>query len=92
MRKGVRQAGVTVRGVFRLNEIITGAWCRPLTVRSAAFRRSAFSTAAMSAIVSQMAEGEITPDEAAVAASVIETKRKALETEELDRRMTCPYR
>jgi hypothetical protein len=24
MRKGVRQAGVTVRGVFRLNEIITG--------------------------------------------------------------------
>ena len=32
-----------------------------------------------------MAEGEITPEEAAVAASVIETKRKALETEELDR-------
>ena len=41
----------------------------------------------MSAIISQMAEGEITPDEAAVAASVIETKRKALETEELDRRL-----
>ena len=35
----------------------------------------------------EMAEGEITPDEAAVAASVIETKRKALETEELDRRV-----
>jgi hypothetical protein len=39
------------------------------------------------AIVSQMAEGEITPEEAATAASVIETKRKALETEELDRRV-----
>ena len=44
-------------------------------------------TTAMSAIISQMAEGEITPEEAAVAASVIETKRKALETEELDRRV-----
>jgi len=36
-----------------------------------------------------MAEGEITPDEAAVAASVIEMKRKALETEELDRRVAA---
>jgi len=44
-------------------------------------------TTALTAIVSQMAEGEITPEEAAVAASVIETKRKALETEELDRRV-----
>jgi hypothetical protein len=44
-------------------------------------------TKALSAIVAQMAEGEITPDEAAVAASVIETKRKALETDELDRRL-----
>jgi hypothetical protein len=42
-------------------------------------------TTALTAIVSQMAEGEITPEEAA--ASVIETKRKALETEELDRRV-----
>jgi hypothetical protein len=46
-------------------------------------------TAALSAIVSQMADGEITPDEAATAASVIESKRKALETEELDRRLTA---
>jgi hypothetical protein len=44
---------------------------------------------AISAIVSHMAEGEITPDEAATAASVIETKRKALKTEELDRRLTA---
>ena len=44
-------------------------------------------TTALTAIVSQMAEGEITPEEAAVAASVIETTRKALETEELDRRV-----
>jgi hypothetical protein len=36
-----------------------------------------------------MAEGEITPDEAATAASVIETKRKALKAEGLDRRLTA---
>jgi hypothetical protein len=46
-------------------------------------------TTALSAIVAQMAEGEITPHEAAVAASVIETKRKALETEELGGRLTA---
>ena len=46
-------------------------------------------TTALTAIIAQMAEGEITPDEAAVAASVIETKRKALETEELDRRLAA---
>jgi hypothetical protein len=39
--------------------------------------------------VTQMAEGEITPEEAAVAASAIETKRKALETGEFDRRLTA---
>jgi hypothetical protein len=50
---------------------------------------SADVTTALTAIIAQMAEGEITPDEAAVAASVIETKRKALETEELDRRVAA---
>jgi hypothetical protein len=50
---------------------------------------SADVTTALAAIIAQIAEGEITPDEAAVAASVIETKRKALETEELDRRVAA---
>jgi hypothetical protein len=61
---------------------------RPITLSLPFMSTPADVTAALSAIVSQMAEGEITPEEAAVAASVIETKRKALETEELDRRMT----
>jgi hypothetical protein len=42
-----------------------------------------------SEIVAQMVDGEITSDEAGVAASVIETKRKALETEEMDRRLSA---
>jgi hypothetical protein len=58
---------------------------RPITLALPTMSAAADVTTAISAIISQMAEGEITPDEPAVAASVIETKRKALETEELDR-------
>ena len=61
---------------------------RPITLSLPSMSTSADVTTALAAIIAQMAEGEITPEEAAVAASVIETKRKALETEELDRRLT----
>ena len=43
---------------------------------------------ALSTTVAVMAEGEITPDEAAVVAGVLETKRKAIETVELEARLT----
>ena len=43
--------------------------------------------AALSLTVAAMAEGEITPDEAAVVASVLEIKRKAIETVELETRL-----
>src|SRR3954454_14872658 len=43
---------------------------------------------ALSLTVAAMAEGEITPDEAAVVAGVLETKRKAIETVELEARLT----
>ena len=62
---------------------------RPISLVLPAISSPADATSAISAIVSQMAEGEITPEEAAVAASVIEAKRKVLETEELDRRLTA---
>ena len=39
-------------------------------------------TKALSAIVASMASGALTPDEAATVASVIEVKRKAIETQE----------
>ena len=43
--------------------------------------------AALSSTVTAMAEGDITPDEAAVVAGVLETKRKAIETVELEARL-----
>jgi hypothetical protein len=42
---------------------------------------------ALSSTVAAMAEGDITPDEAAIVTSVLETKRKAIETVELETRL-----
>jgi hypothetical protein len=40
-------------------------------------------------VASLMADGDITPDEASAVASVIETKRKAIETQELEQRVAA---
>ena len=45
--------------------------------------------AAMGAIAEQMAAGDMTPEEAQIAAGVLEAKRKALETEEIEKRITA---
>ena len=42
---------------------------------------------ALSALLSAMGHGEITPEEAAVVANVIEAKRRTLETVELEQRI-----
>jgi hypothetical protein len=44
---------------------------------------------ALNAVMAAMAAGEITPDEASAIAAVIESRRKAIETEDLDRRLTA---
>jgi hypothetical protein len=43
--------------------------------------------AALSSTIAAMAEGEITPNEAAVVTGVLETKRKAIETVEFEARL-----
>jgi len=60
---------------------------RPISLELPSMSTSADVATALSAIITEMAGGGLTPDEAATAASVIEVKRKALETEELDRRL-----
>ena len=89
-RKAVELAksGDTVALRLCLERIAPVRKGRPIALALPVMLTPADVTTAMSAIISQMAEGEITPEEAAVAASVIETKRKALETEELDRRLS----
>ena len=41
----------------------------------------------MAAVVEAMAEGQVTPEEAATISGVLETRRKALETEDLCERI-----
>jgi hypothetical protein len=88
-RKAVELAksGDTVALRLCLERIAPVRRGRPISLVLPSMSTPADVTTALTAIVSQMAEGEITPEEAATAASVIETKRKALETEELDRRV-----
>jgi hypothetical protein len=90
-RKAVELAksGDTVALRLCLERIAPVRKGRPISLVLPSMSTSADVTTALAAIIAQMAEGEITPDEAAVAASVIETKRKALETEELDRRVAA---
>jgi hypothetical protein len=86
-RKAVELAksGDTVALRLCLERIAPVRKGRPIALALPVMLTPADVTTAMSAIISQMAEGETTPEEAA---SVIETKRKALETEELDRRLS----
>jgi len=90
-RKAVELAksGDTVALRLCLERIAPVRKGRRITLSLPSMSTSADVTTALAAIIAQIAEGEITPDEAAVAASVIETKRKALETEELDRRVAA---
>ena len=90
-RKAVELAksGDTVALRLCLERIAPVRKGRPIALSLPSMSTSADVTTALAAIIAQMAEGEITPDEAAIAASVIESKRKALETEELDCRLTA---
>jgi phage tail sheath gpL-like len=44
---------------------------------------------AIGAVIAAMAAGELTPDEAATVAGVLESKRRAIETEEFDKRLAA---
>lgn len=45
-------------------------------------------SAAVGAVVKSVAEGEISPEEAQTVSAILETKRKAIETVEIERRLT----
>ena len=45
--------------------------------------------ATMSSVVSAMAQGEVTPDEAKAVADVVEIQRRVIETESLENRITA---
>ncbi len=60
---------------------------RPVLLDLPAISDSGDIVAALSAITGAVAGGELTPDEGAAVASIIETQRRAVETLELERRL-----
>jgi hypothetical protein len=59
----------------------------PVSFALPAIETAADVTKALSAVAASMASGDLTPEEANAVVSVIETKRKAIETQELESRM-----
>jgi hypothetical protein len=62
---------------------------RPVTFKLPPIATAEDLVKAISAVVSAVAAGQITPEEAATVATVLKVKRKALETSELDRRIAA---
>jgi hypothetical protein len=61
---------------------------RPVKFTLPRIATAADVTAALGAVLKATATGEMTPDEAATIAGVMEAKRRAIETEELDQRLS----
>jgi hypothetical protein len=60
---------------------------RPVLLNLPAVQTAEDIAAAMAALMMAMASGDVTPDEAATAASVFEMRRKSLEAEEFELRL-----
>lgn len=62
---------------------------RPVPVALPPITDAAATVAALAAITAAVGEGELSPEEGQAMASVIETQRRAIETVELDQRITA---
>jgi hypothetical protein len=62
---------------------------KPISIAMPAIRTAQDAVEASSALASAVAEGEVTPSEAAAVASVIEAHRRTLEVAELERRIVA---
>jgi hypothetical protein len=71
-----------------LERLASPAKDRPISVSLPSLASAQGASDAMAAVVSAMASGDITPSEAAAVAGVVETYRRTLETNELERRIT----
>jgi hypothetical protein len=60
---------------------------RPVTLAPPTIEGASDITAALSSVTDAMSQGEIAPEEASIIVTVIEAKRRALETVELEARV-----
>jgi hypothetical protein len=69
------------------DKLLPNAKSRPVAMDLPKVETPGDLVSALSAVIATMAEGQITPDEAAVIAGVIEQKRRVIETAELAARI-----
>jgi hypothetical protein len=81
------KAGDTVAAKIVLDRISPARKGRPIHFDLPEARTADDVAAALAAVVSAMADGELTPDEAALVASVLEIRRKSIETIEHENRL-----
>jgi hypothetical protein len=70
-----------------LERILPAVKSRPIEIDLPLVATAKDITAAHGAVIAEMAKGEITPDDAAAIAGVLEARRRAIETVELEARI-----
>src|SRR5262249_24824281 len=90
-RKAVEMAmaGDVVALRLCLDRIFPPRKGRSVAVKLPTIETAAYVLAAHSAVTAAMGEGELTPDEAQVIANVLEQKRRAIETLEIEKRVAA---
>jgi len=81
------KAGDMVAAKIVLDRISPARKGRPIHFDLPEARTADDVAAALAAVVTAMAAGELTPDEASMVASVLEVRRKSIETVELENRL-----
>ena len=70
-----------------LERILPAVRSRPIEIDLPPVETAEDITAAQGAVIAAMARGEITPDDASTVAGVLEARRRAIETVELEKRI-----
>jgi hypothetical protein len=84
-RKNTDEKGVACKII--MDRIAPAPKGRPIRFNLPDARNAEDVAAALGAVVGAMANGELTPDEAQVVANVLEIRRRAIETVELENRL-----
>jgi len=89
-RKAIEKAKEGDMAAIRLclERILPTIKSRPIEIDLPPVETAEDITAAQGAVIAAMARGEITPDDASTVAGVLEAKRRAIETVELEARLS----
>jgi hypothetical protein len=89
-RKAIEKAKEGDMAAIRLclERILPAVKSRPIEIELPAVETAEDIQAAQGAVIATMARGEITPDDASTIAGILESRRRAIETVELEARLS----